>query len=160
MVLPAAPDYPWGMADIFDVVADPTRRDLLSRLLQLANDPASGAGEISVGQLVTELGISQPTVSKHLKTLRDHGLVQVRDEGQHRYYRLDPGPLGQVAAWIDPFVDDDAAIGDDAAGGAYSAWAGTEFAERIGRVAAGTVHTTRTIVEGASERIPGLAKRG
>ena len=56
----------------------------------------------SVSELVTELGISQPTVSKHLKVLRDHGLVAVREEGQHRYYRLDPAPLGELATWLAP----------------------------------------------------------
>ena len=55
-----------------------------------------------MGDLVTELGISQPTVSKHLKVLRDHGLVTVREEGQHRFYHLDPAPLGEVSAWLSP----------------------------------------------------------
>ena len=149
------------MADIFDVVADPTRRDLLTRLLELSHDPATPSGEISVGQLVTELGISQPTVSKHLKTLREHGLVHVRDEGQHRYYRLDPAPLDSVVQWVAPFVDDE---GDDLSGvevltGAAelaeerSAWAGSEFGERLGRVAAGTSHTARTVVETVQEKL-------
>ena len=100
------------MADIFDVVSDPTRRELMSALLErsllrdvptrtaatvprTASGPAGvgpAAGEISVGDLVERLGLSQPTVSKHLRVLRDHGLVTVREDGQHRYYRLDPGP--------------------------------------------------------------------
>ena len=63
MVLPAGAGYPAVMADIFDVVADATRRDLLTRLLDLAHDPGSPRGEISVGELVTATGISQPTVS-------------------------------------------------------------------------------------------------
>ena len=52
----------------------------------------------------TELGISQPTVSKHLKVLREHGLVTVRDEGQHRYYRLDGRRSPSSSAWLAPFV--------------------------------------------------------
>jgi DNA-binding transcriptional ArsR family regulator len=74
------------MADIFDVLADGTRRELLSLLRRRG-------GEVSVTELVAELGISQPTVSKHLKVLREAGLVEVREEGQHRYYRLDTVPL-------------------------------------------------------------------
>ena len=83
------------MADIFDVLADGTRRELLTHLLRRAESRSSG-GEIAVSELVNELGISQPTVSKHLKVLRDHGLVAVREEGQHRYYRLDSGAAGRT----------------------------------------------------------------
>jgi ArsR family transcriptional regulator, arsenate/arsenite/antimonite-responsive transcriptional repressor len=134
------------MADIFDVVADPTRRQLLQRLLALAHAEGS-MGEISVGSLVAELGISQPTVSKHLKTLREHGLVQVRDEGQHRYYRLDPEPLDRVADWVAPFVAEPeplagAVVSDGPV--EYVDWAGTRVADRIGRAAAVAAHTART----------------
>jgi ArsR family transcriptional regulator, arsenate/arsenite/antimonite-responsive transcriptional repressor len=133
------------MADIFDVVADPTRRQLLGRLLALAHAEGS-MGEISVGSLVGELGISQPTVSKHLKTLREHGLVQVRDEGQHRYYRLDPAPLDEVADWVSAFVAEpepvDGAIVVDAETG-YLSWTGTRVADRIGRAAAVAAFTAQ-----------------
>lgn len=94
------------MADIFDVVADPTRRDLLRVLLDRRAVPEAPTGEISVSELVQTLGISQPTVSKHLRVLRDSGLVSVREEGQHRYYRLEPAPLEVLDAWVAPFVDD------------------------------------------------------
>ncbi len=100
------------MADIFDVVADPTRRDLLRVLLDRRAVPEAPTGEISVSELVQTLGISQPTVSKHLRVLRDSGLVSVREEGQHRYYRLEPAPLEALDAWVAPFVDD----GQDDAG--------------------------------------------
>ncbi len=76
------------MADIFDVLSDPTRRELLARLLA-----AGPEGELSVGVLVEQTGLSQPTVSKHLRVLRDQGLVTVREEAQHRFYRLEPEPL-------------------------------------------------------------------
>ncbi|MBF4591356.1 MULTISPECIES: ArsR/SmtB family transcription factor [unclassified Curtobacterium] len=91
------------MADIFSVVADPTRRELLGTLLAAYGSDAT-AGELSVGQLVEKLGVSQPTVSKHLRVLRDIGLVTSREEGQHRYYRLDPEPLLHIEEWVLPFT--------------------------------------------------------
>lgn len=146
------------MADIFDVVADATRRDLLTRLLDLANDPGSPRGEISVGELVTATGISQPTVSKHLKVLREHGLVHVREEGQHRYYRLDPAPLREVEHFVAPFSDGDELDGldgeDTLYSTAFSAWAGASDAgSRLGGVAAETAHTARSVVTQAQEAL-------
>jgi len=87
------------MADIFDVLSDGTRR----RLLRVLLDHSRRGGDVSVGQLVTELDLTQPTVSKHLKVLRDHGLVVVREEGQHRYYRIDAEPLAELEEWLAPF---------------------------------------------------------
>jgi ArsR family transcriptional regulator, arsenate/arsenite/antimonite-responsive transcriptional repressor len=83
------------MTDLFDSLADPTRRDIIALLRASTHD----LGEMSVGELVDALGITQPTVSKHLKVLREVGLVVVREEGQHRYYRLDEAPLRQVGEW-------------------------------------------------------------
>src|SRR6478609_11839269 len=97
------------MADIFDVIADPTRRDILRVLLDRNADGMHTAGEISVSEIVATLELSQPTVSKHLKVLREAGLVSVREEGQHRYYRLDRGPLETLEDWLIPFVSSDAA---------------------------------------------------
>lgn len=91
------------MADIFSVVADHTRRELLGALLAAYGSDVTG-GELSVGQLVERLGVSQPTVSKHLRVLRDTGLVTTREEGQHRYYRLDPEPLVGIEDWVGPFT--------------------------------------------------------
>ena len=91
------------MADLFDVIADPTRRELLRALLSRTEEP-DGTGEASVGQLVAELGLSQPTVSKHLKTLREFQVVTVREQGQHRYYRLEPASLEPVAEWLGAFL--------------------------------------------------------
>src|ERR687885_258661 len=90
------------MADLFDVIADPTRRELLRALLERSE--AEGSGEVSVGELVGQLSLSQPTVSKHLKTLRDFSLVTVREQGQHRYYKLDPTKLQPVAEWLGAFM--------------------------------------------------------
>jgi ArsR family transcriptional regulator len=92
-----------SVADLFDVIADPTRRELLRALLARAEAP-DGTGEASVGQLVSELGLSQPTVSKHLKTLREFQVVSVREQGQHRYYRLEPASLEPVAEWLGAFL--------------------------------------------------------
>jgi DNA-binding transcriptional ArsR family regulator len=91
------------MADIFDVISDPTRRDLLQALLERYIAPGSDSGEISVGELVTTLGLSQPTVSKHLRVLRDAGFVECTIDAQRRLYRLNPEPLQELDAWLAPF---------------------------------------------------------
>ena len=96
------------MADIFDVLADPTRRELLKTLLaRYVDGEGSRAGEMSVGEIVSAMGLSQPTVSKHLKVLRDIRLVTVREQGQHRFYRLDYEPLEAVEDWLLPFLSAD-----------------------------------------------------
>lgn len=82
------------MDDIFTVLAEPIRREILVRLRNVA------PGDVSVGDLVSVVGQSQPTVSKHLKVLRDAGLVSVREDGQHRFYRLNPEPLASVEGWV------------------------------------------------------------
>jgi DNA-binding transcriptional ArsR family regulator len=78
----------------FDVLAEPTRRRILD-LISLDERP--------VGDLVDELGMSQPAVSKHLRVLRDGGLVASRVDGQRRLYRVQPGPLAEVDAWLAPY---------------------------------------------------------
>ena len=83
------------MTDVFDALADSARRDIV----QLLRSPHSATGEMSVSELVDALGMTQPTVSKHLKVLREVGLVVVREEGQHLYYRLDESPLRELGAW-------------------------------------------------------------
>lgn len=139
------------MADIFDVLADGTRREILRQLLE-------SRGELAVGDLVTELGIAQPTVSKHLKVLREHGLVAVREEGQHRYYHLDASPLEEVEVWLEPFTDFTVGTDADGATTVYAAWAGTEFGDRIGRTAAETANAARVAFETAQEKIEGARK--
>lgn len=84
--------------DLFDVLAEPTRRDILGVLREKVG---SASEEMSVGELVETLGITQPTVSKHLKVLRENGLVHVREDGQHRYYRLAPEALAEVRDWLE-----------------------------------------------------------
>lgn len=88
------------MPDIFGVIADGTRRDILRVLLERHQQGA----EASVSEIVAQLEISQPTVSKHLKVLREAELVTVREEGQHRFYSLDPEPLEIVEDFVIPFL--------------------------------------------------------
>ncbi|WP_426321469.1 ArsR/SmtB family transcription factor [Microbacterium sp. E-13] len=134
------------MADIFDVIADGTRRDILRLLLDRSSTGERGT---SVSHIVTELGASQPTVSKHLKVLREAHLVSVREEGQHRYYSLSPAPLDEVDDWLVPFLDEnDVAV--DPAGVALPDSA-AHAAEVVGRAAASAKHA----LENALKRLPG-----
>lgn len=88
------------MPDIFGVISDATRRDILQVLLERNKQDA----EISVSEIVAQLELSQPTVSKHLKVLREAELVTVREEGQHRFYTLDPEPLEMIEDFVIPFL--------------------------------------------------------
>ena len=78
----------------FAVIAEPSRRDILDLLRE---------GERPVGDLVDSLGLSQPSVSKHLRVLREAGLVQVRVDAQRQLYRLRPQPLVEVDEWLAPY---------------------------------------------------------
>ncbi len=78
----------------FEILADPTRRRVLDLLRE---------GERPVGELVAALDLSQPGVSKHLRVLREAGLVAVRRDAQRRWYRLDPAPLAEIDAWLAPY---------------------------------------------------------
>jgi len=80
--------------DVFAVIAESTRREILMALRD---------GDKAVGELVQELEASQPTISKHLKVLREADLVSMRAQGQKRYYALNPGPLAGVASWLGTF---------------------------------------------------------
>lgn len=88
------------MTDIFEVLSDSVRRTILE-LLRTAS--TTEEPEESVSHLVSATGLSQPTVSKQLKVLRDAGLVTVREEGQHRLYRLNAAPLAVVDEWVSAF---------------------------------------------------------
>jgi DNA-binding transcriptional ArsR family regulator len=77
--------------DVFAVIAEETRRDILLSLK---------SGDKAVGELVEELGASQPTISKHLRVLREASLVTMRAEGQRRYYSLNAGPLERISSWL------------------------------------------------------------
>ena len=77
--------------DAFNAVAEPRRRQILDAL---------AGGERSVTELVDAVGLEQPQVSKHLRVLREVGLVRVRDEGRRRIYRLDGNPLKPIHDWV------------------------------------------------------------
>ena len=82
------------MESAFDVLAEPSRRAILSLLAR---------GERTVGDLETQLNLSQPSVSKHLRVLREAGFVEATVDAQHRVYRLRPEPLQEVESWLAPF---------------------------------------------------------
>ena len=79
---------------VFDVVAEPNRRRILDLL---------EARERPVADLVEHLGLSQPAVSKHLRILREAGLVEVRGEAQRRLYSVRPEPLRAIDEWLSPY---------------------------------------------------------
>lgn len=81
-------------ADAFNAVAEPRRRQILDILAD---------GERSVNDLVTLLALAQPQVSKHLRVLREVGLVDVRDKGRQRMYRLNGQALKPIHDWVKPY---------------------------------------------------------
>jgi len=78
----------------WSALADPHRREMLTLLLERPRP---------VGELVERLGLTQPGTSKHLRVLREAGLVQVRKEAQRRVYALEPRPLVELDAWLAPY---------------------------------------------------------
>jgi DNA-binding transcriptional ArsR family regulator len=78
----------------FDVLAEPTRRRILDLLLERPH---------MVGELTEQLGLTQPGTSKHLRVLREAGLVQVRQDAQRRWYELRPEPLIEIDEWLTPY---------------------------------------------------------
>jgi DNA-binding transcriptional ArsR family regulator len=79
---------------VFEIIAEPNRRAILSLLL---------SSEQSVGEIERQLGMSQPAVSKHLRVLRDAGIVEAEIDAQRRVYRLNPEPLQELDHWLAPF---------------------------------------------------------
>lgn len=87
--------YPMPSASsVFDIVAEPHRRAILGLL---------AGSEQSVGELERRLRLPQPTVSKHLRVLREAGFVEATVDGQRRVYRLMPEPLQELDTWLEPF---------------------------------------------------------
>ena len=82
------------MESAFEVIAEPSRRAILSLLI---------SSEQSVGEIERHLRMSQPTVSKHLRVLREAGFVEATVDAQRRLYRLKPESLQEVDAWLAPF---------------------------------------------------------
>jgi len=93
------------MADIYEAIADPNRRHMLDALLQ--SKLSGGEGEMTVSELVEHTQMGQPTVSKHLKVLREANLVSAREDGQKRFYSVTPEALEQVEDWVVPFLSMD-----------------------------------------------------
>jgi DNA-binding transcriptional ArsR family regulator len=82
--------------DVFTILADPHRRQIIELLAER---------ERSVGELVAAFSVSQPAISRHLRILRDAGVVAVRGVAQQRIYRLEPQPLAAVDAWLARYRD-------------------------------------------------------
>ncbi len=80
--------------DAFTVLAEPTRRRILAKLR---------TSERTVGELVEALAVTQPTMSKHLKVLREAGFVSCRTAAQHRVYQLETAPLEDLDSWLEPY---------------------------------------------------------
>ena len=74
-----------------EALADPTRRQIVELL---------AGSERNAGEIAAEFTVSRPAVSRHLRVLRQHGLVQTRQVGQHRIYSLDPAPLAELDEWL------------------------------------------------------------
>jgi DNA-binding transcriptional ArsR family regulator len=87
-------EYIKGMESVFEIIVEPNRRAILSLLV---------SSEQSVGEIERQLGMAQPTVSKHLRVLRDAGFVEATVDAQRRLYRLKPEPLQELDAWLAPF---------------------------------------------------------
>ena len=82
------------MESVFEIIAEPNRRAILSLLV---------SSQQSVGEIERQLRMPQPTVSKHLRVLRDAGFVESTVDAQRRLYRLRPEPLQELDAWLAPF---------------------------------------------------------
>ena len=87
-------EYTKKVASVFEIIAEPSRREILSLLV---------SSQQSVGEIERRLRMPQPTVSKHLRVLREAGVVESTVDGQRRLYRLKPEPLREVDAWLAPF---------------------------------------------------------
>ena len=79
-----------------EALADPTRRRLLALLRE---------GEVAAGELAVRFPVSRPAISRHLRVLREAGLVRSRVEGRRRLYALDPRPLRELDDWLEPYRD-------------------------------------------------------
>ena len=87
-------EYTTSVESVFEIIAEPNRRAILSLLVSSPQ---------SVGEIARQLRLSQPTVSKHLRVLREAGFVEATVDAQRRLYRLKPEPLQEVEAWLAPF---------------------------------------------------------
>lgn len=123
---------------VFSVIAEGTRREILDALAQ---EPKA------VGQLVDELSVSQPTVSKHLRVLREAGVVTMRAQGQKRFYSINTEPLVLVSEWLDGLG---AGMSKATAAPARAATAKTE--SRPATTATGAAIATTTTTSAAAQQ--------
>jgi DNA-binding transcriptional ArsR family regulator len=79
-----------------EALADPTRREIVALL---------AGGERAAGEVADRFPVSRPAISRHLRVLRDAGLVRARTDGRHRFYALDPRPLRELDDWLEPYRD-------------------------------------------------------
>ena len=82
--------------EALQALADPTRRELVALLAR---------GERTAGELAAPFRVSRPAISRHLRVLRESGLVRVRADGRERRYSLDPRPLREIDDWLEPYRD-------------------------------------------------------
>src|SRR5438309_812894 len=87
-------EHAQGMESVFEIIAEPNRRAILNLLV---------SSQQSVGEIERQLRMTQPTVSKHLRVLREAGFVESMVDAQRRLYRLKPEPFQEVNAWLDRF---------------------------------------------------------
>jgi DNA-binding transcriptional ArsR family regulator len=87
-------EYIQSVESVFEIIAEPNRRAILGLLV---------ASQQSVGEIERHLRMPQPTVSKHLRVLREAGFVESTVDAQRRLYRLKPEPLQEIDAWLAPF---------------------------------------------------------
>ncbi len=80
--------------EVFGALANPTRRDILDELLD---------GERTAGELAERFDMARPSVSEHLRALRESGLIQERQEGRYRFFRVTGEPLAQLVDWLTPY---------------------------------------------------------
>lgn len=83
-----------SLDEVFDALANPTRRDILDALL---------SGELTAGELAGKFDMTRPSVSEHLRALRNSGLVEERQAGRHRFYRVTGEPMGELIDWLTPY---------------------------------------------------------
>lgn len=164
MVLPSAGGYPVPMVDIFSVVADSSRRDILFLLLERSRNSQPSASGTDVA---AELGLSPHGVSAHLKVLVDNGFVVVSGEGSGRTFSLDVEPLQELAEWVLPFLGldtdvdasaegaDGLAVGATDAPGAtvFAAWSGADAGDSLGRAISDRSHGVRVALETAAAKV-------
>jgi len=155
------------MADIFDVIADPTRRQVLTALRDRLSAEGAGNSGVGIAEFVGLLGVTRPTVVRHLGVLVTAGLVVEADSAGVKSYTLDPSPLEELEDWLVPFIGigehgQSAEAPEDTwdAVAAFAAWSGADVGESIGRAVAERSYRARTVLHEATEIVAKKLPRG